>query len=196
MLSLNQAYSLAFTAIIRVGRGGMQLEDAGVFVLQHPQSLKGKLKQPISFDAYLSGETDVEMTIKGEGASIVSILSSGSPQSMPFRTNLSMKGEIPFNITVKPTRDNTVVRVAFDIKTTDGKVSRTYYTDIQVPLEPIPPAKDPEPNTLVPALFLTMALIAAGAWIAYTVIKRKPEPEPDEDNQKKTARSRRRRPKK
>jgi len=196
MLSLSQAYSLSFTAYVRVGRGGMQLEDAGVFVLQHPQSLKGKLKQTISFDAYLSGETDVEMRISGEGASIVSVNRSGSPQSMPFKANLSGSGEVPFNITVKPTKDGTTVRVAFDIKTTDGKVSRTYYTDISVPLEPIPPAKDPEPNTLVPAIFLTIALIAAGAWIAYAVIKQKPEPEPDEDNKKKTARSRRRRPKK
>lgn len=174
VVGLEPAYSLSFGARIQVGRGGLTLEDAGAFTLQYPASLKGEFGKVVEYDIYLSGKSEVEVTIAPEHLALQNLRLNGTKANFPLRLNLSGMGEVPLNLSLKVLKEDTTAKVKYTIRTTDGAVNRSFVTEMTVPLAARPPgtpAPEPAPNRTAPALLLGGSAVVAAIFISYSVLK-------------------------
>jgi len=142
VVGLDLSYSLAFTATVRVGRGGLAMHDEGAFVLQYPTSLSGEKDKDLQFDIYLSGKKPVVLSITLENASQGTVLLDGKETELPGNIDLTNGKEVRLNISIRPTRSGIPAKVLFTITTSDNTVQRTYITEVAVSGEIEPEVDD------------------------------------------------------
>ena len=127
---------LPFDITIYVGHAGLELAEMDDITFQYKKKHYAEYKEPITFDAYLTGTLAATLDVSVENVKLIGVIYKGKTAKLPISFHLTNTSEEHIIVQVETDQDATTAYIHYTIRSVDGAINRTLTSELVVKPKP------------------------------------------------------------